>query len=1692
MNPVIDFFLIRWRCIIMLLALTLSGIPTLLAQPYPVTAIVQVTQFSPLPEAYDDPGRVVITLISTDTRPEYSAILRFKLSGAGFSITTREDYRPAPLVLRRNQPLVLTGAQLRDYFDPLNLDFEGIEQSALLAGGGLLPEGPVSLCAAVYDYNRFFDPPVSNTGCANGFMQLHRPPVLIEPGTEVPVMPIQQLRFVWQPMHAGVSARYTLEIYENNLAGFSPDLVLQATPPLAVVETLTPFYLYTNLDPLFIPGRDYLVRVRAIDVMGQAAFINGGWSEIYAFHYGIPCTPPVAPRLITRTENSLQIHWEITGADGQLLNGVALQSLSWHPEANSQAVQSIPVSLPEGEHTLTGLMAATGYTLNLNFICADGTPGAVPIYAHTLEPEPENCHDALPVQDLAASSVTDHQAELSWRSPEGINPETWYISHRKRTDPAFGASTSTPHTTFSLQGLAPLTEYEAQVCYTCTAPQDRCDTLRFTTTGASCALAATEDYSYSCGDSSVLASSGDVPLVNTLNPGDTVWAGDFLVILSEVSGAGTFRGTGYVSAPYFEEARLRLSFANIRVNQHCRMVAGQMDVTGAGLAIIDRINELIDQIMDQLDQLDNILTQVEEVLGIAQEIVDALATIEDYNQAQADALAAIAEAATSFPFLPDSLGQNIQAALDCLNAAQDEAQFQICREQLATALAEYQAAVNALYQNAPFQVRFFKNPQQAYGFDEFAHEVHTDHYTHLSISNQAYHVPWKSAAASGTDRVNANAPQGLTGITFVNKTRALLPRTDSSGVATLTVTGGQYEGPAGLVYALHTGADSTDIHIAGQLHVAAYNEKPLKVVLVPVNGISTPTGIAEALNEVFRQAVIRPEVSIHSGLQAPDFNGTLSDASSGLLANYNPDMRELIRAFERNTDPDSDTYYIFLVADCASADRLGFMPRGRKYGFVVVNNHTANQIPVARTIAHELAHGAYYLKHTFEQYTGLTRGSTDNLMDYAAGIHLHKYQWDLIHEPDQDWDLFDGDEEGASETGVIARNFIYGGNIYYEYTGSNTDYTCLTPAGELFAIPKNAVAAFHPAFNEWPAGSLVGYKIGQVTYYGWRENGKFTGYAAAKDGVVSLGPSVYEESKVVNRDSVYAGLVDSICRVGIFRGPMPSAGIYTLENPLLPIDVLPIDHFARIETALYLSLECLSDTALCRLQYADHPYLHPESNDPVSRYVKQNPCLIGTLTHFDFEPYNTQSAWMQGFNRVFGTLLAFGSGPVAAEVLGPYLVQIGREKMAEAAVGFTADLLLQATIKYWFPPGSPITVVESFQGLDLYQASASSIEAMISSSGWQGLIVSASMSCAVDGLTQQGELRDSFALKNCLFGAGSALVIGTVLQSAPKFKDKLKALGKPVLVRGLLRILAEMPSFPPGRGWDFYRLIYPDRIQTEDVVNLFDVSPEHAGAIADKLHGSSTLQSLFRDKDWWSEVRKFTDDPDLRGKLLDDLTENLNLAQAFKERPELVRAWEVVNRAELPAEIRRSPVDLSTIDNYLNTTGKDPIEFSAELAGNTRTPNATPRSWFEVVANGGGAAIGQQGDYIIREGGEVFYRTIFPHNYSDLMATGRLPGTSETSTSPTMSFSEGYSGILVKFYLRHGTIDQLKVIGRTDGHQDVAEQFGEMPLAHSGWINHYARFKREGGSSPQVNIQLGSGPGVDVFNANLITFEKIN
>jgi hypothetical protein len=154
----------------------------------------------------------------------------------------------------------------------------------------------------------------------------------------------------------------------------------------------------------------------------------------------------------------------------------------------------------------------------------------------------------------------------------------------------------------------------------------------------------------------------------------------------------------------------------------------------------------------------------------------------------------------------------------------------------------------------------------------------------------------------------------------------------------------------------------------------------------------------------------RPEALTVPGIDPFD------DGGSGLLSNFSPGMRTVIDAAD--IDPAPDTYYLFLLKTSKTAQLAGYMPRSKKFGFIFLDQAGSEQ-GVIHTIAHELGHGAFNLRHTFaeEKYT-LPKSTTDNLMDYTAtfGAKLYKHQWDQMRYPEIVMGVFEGDEAGASQS----------------------------------------------------------------------------------------------------------------------------------------------------------------------------------------------------------------------------------------------------------------------------------------------------------------------------------------------------------------------------------------------------------------------------------------------------------------------------------------------------------------------------------------------------------------------------------------------------------------------------------------------------------------------------------------------------
>ena len=111
-----------------------------------------------------------------------------------------------------------------------------------------------------------------------------------------------------------------------------------------------------------------------------------------------------------------------------------------------------------------------------------------------------------------------------------------------------------------------------------------------------------------------------------------------------------------------------------------------------------------------------------------------------------------------------------------------------------------------------------------------------------------------------------------------------------------------------------------------------------------------------------------------------------------------------------------------------------------------------------------------------------------------------------------------------------------------------------------------------------------------------------------------------------------------------------------------------------------------------------------------------------------------------------------------------------------------------------------------------------------------------------------------------------------------------------------------------------------------------------------------------------------------------------------------------------------------------------------------------------------------------------------------LKSTGKLTASSETFTSPTLSYikNTGYNGTIVKFQIKIGTIEKLVKIGiRNDSGEKMMLNFSKMDRVKKD--GQLIIFKTEGGSYniEQVNIGLGKGKALETFNENIINFEII-
>jgi len=637
----------------------------------------------------------------------------------------------------------------------------------------------------------------------------------------------------------------------------------------------------------------------------------------------------------------------------------------------------------------------------------------------------------LAPQNISASDIGTTRFSVNFEGAP--NHSSYSLRYRPIPNPQVPSSnwyTTTSLTpNLTINSLQPNTRYEFQVNAGCGT---------FTSDYSLVTNVTTKDnpgIQYSCGVPLTPFNLDPSQLINSLKVGDVIKAGDFDVVLSKVSGSnGTFSGEGVIEVSYFNQAKVKAEFTNVNVNNEMRMVNGYMNVTGAGVEVIPA------GVMNLMDNLDEALAQADKALD---EYEANLPQQFDENAAVTSTLITVPGTATVMPgsngsvVIVDGSGKRTEVPAGTTASIVDSSgKGYIIDSKGKVHTTTAAIATAAAKREYNLKLKFAEAQDQKFGFDAKRYDPIASTYT--KVEDQF--LSWKSVATGNTDKALVLLegagidkskiryelgglelrPQDLGTQSPSPNAQSLELRGTADGLEEELIALYDPPSPNSQPPSPNSQVPTPKTQVLGKLSVITYDQIVKDLVIVPVNGNKYPyseDALRTQLNKIYGQAVVKWNITFASNLDVPGID-PFDDGGSGLLSNYSPDMRKVVNAYKANVQ--RNTYYLFLVKNPKSTTLAGFMPRSKECGFIFVDKNGSEE-SIIRTMAHELGHGAFSLRHTFtEEKNTLPEKGTDNLMDYANGNKLFKYQWDRMRYPEIVMGLFEEDEEGALQGDPIA------------------------------------------------------------------------------------------------------------------------------------------------------------------------------------------------------------------------------------------------------------------------------------------------------------------------------------------------------------------------------------------------------------------------------------------------------------------------------------------------------------------------------------------------------------------------------------------------------------------------------------------------------------------------------------------------
>jgi hypothetical protein len=520
-----------------------------------------------------------------------------------------------------------------------------------------------------------------------------------------------------------------------------------------------------------------------------------------------------------------------------------------------------------------------------------------------------------------------------------------------------------------------------------------------------------------------------------LKPGDTLVASGFNLKVTKVAGSnGIFSGEGRLALwvpTSTTQVNILVRFSNIGVNTDKELISGLIEsIYDKGESSVDDIDEFIDggnhvgdfhtgntaidyHVNIEIDPNSNAVVLYTSKDSIAEYSVTVKSLSGSESTIKTQKLPLIVKDAVGKIYKIEENGNIIPVG--------ESGQKQI--ELLA---GKEENALNELSVDKGI-IKFIPHPLQKFSFDQFDSIYNKSIYfseQYESLNDGKYRVANKLIQEGEMDKVLAridflDTEINVDSIHFITGKGVEMKRVkiDNKTFEVSLISG--IEGDIQELFVVYNDkkkalknpsqSKAEFVYVFGKLNIATYAQKNIKVNLVLMNERNIDLNlIKNKINHIYNKVSVHIALSkvnsIVNTLWDLDEDGQLNMQGAGDKNMLTQEMLLLNQQISKSDHYKDDEYYIFVFdtkpklssIEFENNQLLGEMLRSSQFGYVFSNNDNETSY----ILAHELGHGAFGLRHTFdEQYRYTYNELSNNLMDYSHGEELIKLQWDQIHDP---------------------------------------------------------------------------------------------------------------------------------------------------------------------------------------------------------------------------------------------------------------------------------------------------------------------------------------------------------------------------------------------------------------------------------------------------------------------------------------------------------------------------------------------------------------------------------------------------------------------------------------------------------------------------------------------------------------------